>query len=156
MGDLRQNRTFDYIQAGASGEQQKANLLMLLQKARDYESTSYRGLFNFVRYIENLQKYQVDFGEANILSENEDTVKIMSIHKSKGLEFPVVFVSGLGKQFNQQDARASLVMHPDLGVGADWVDAKYRTKTPTLLKRRYSVRYRSRIWGRSCVFSTWR
>lgn len=126
---------FDYIRAGASGEQQKANLLMLLQKARDYESTSYRGLFNFVRYIENLQKYQVDFGEANILSENEDTVKIMSIHKSKGLEFPVVFVSGLGKQFNQQDARASLVMHPDLGVGADWVDAKYRTKTPTLLKK---------------------
>lgn len=126
---------FDYIRAGASGEQQKANLLMLLQKARDYESTSYRGLFNFVRYIENLQKYQVDFGEANILSENEDTVKIMSIHKSKGLEFPVVFVSGMGKQFNQQDARASLVMHPDLGVGADWVDAKYRTKTPTLLKK---------------------
>lgn len=126
---------FDYIQAGASGEQQKANLLMLLQKAKDYESTSYRGLFNFVRYIENLQKYQVDFGEANILSENEDTVKIMSIHKSKGLEFPVVFVSGMGKQFNQQDARASLAMHPDLGVGADWVDAKYRTKTPTLLKK---------------------
>ena len=61
--------------------------------------------------------------------------KIISIHKSKGLEFPVVFVSGLGKQFNQQDARASLVMHPDLGVGADWVDAKYRTKTPTLLKK---------------------
>ena len=126
---------FDYIQAGASGEQQKANLLMLLQKARDYESTSYRGLFNFVRYIENLQKYQVDFGEANILSENEDTVKIMSIHKSKGLEFPVVFVSGMGKQFNQQDARASLAMHPDLGVGADWVDAELRTKTPTLLKK---------------------
>ena len=125
----------DYIQAGASGEQQKANLLMLLQKARDYESTSYRGLFNFVRYIENLQKYQVDFGEANILSENEDTVKIMSIHKSKGLEFPVVFVSGMGKQFNQQDARASLAMHPDLGVGADWVDAELRTKTPTLLKK---------------------
>ncbi len=115
---------FDYIQAGASGEQQKANLLMLLQKARDYESTSYRGLFNFVRYIENLQKYQVDFGEENILSENEDTVKIMSIHKSKGLEFPVVFVSGMGKQFNQQDARASLAMHPDLGVGADgWMQS---------------------------------
>ena len=77
----------------------------------------------------------MDFGEANILSENEDTVKIMSIHKSKGLEFPVVFVSGMGKQFNQQDARASLAMHPDLGVGADWVDAELRTKTPTLLKK---------------------
>ena len=74
-------------QAFASGEQRKANLLMLLEKARDYESTSYRGLFNFVRYIENLKKYQVDFGEANILSEKEDTVKIMSIHGSKGLEF---------------------------------------------------------------------
>ena len=125
----------DFVNANPAGEQQKANLLMLIEKARDYESTSYKGLFNFVRYIESLQKYQVDYGEADIISSGEDSVKIMSIHKSKGLEFPIVFVSGLGKQFNQQDARASLSMHPDLGVGADWVDANMRTKTPTLLKK---------------------
>lgn len=131
----RMTGIMDFVNANPAGEQQKANLLMLVEKARDYESTSYRGLFNFVRYIESLQKYQVDFGEADILSEGEDSVRIMSIHKSKGLEFPVVFVSGLGKQFNQQDARASLVMHPDLGVGADWVDAELRTRTPALLKK---------------------
>ena len=125
----------EYYRASVAGEQQKANLLMLFEKARDYESTSYRGLFNFVRYIESLQKYQIDFGEANIVLENDNTVKIMSIHKSKGLEFPVVFVSGLGKLFNQQDSRAALAMHPDLGVGADWIDPVNRTKTPTLLKK---------------------
>ena len=88
-----------------------------------------------MRYIENLQKYQIDFGEADITASQENTVKIMSIHKSKGLEFPIVFVSGLGKLFNQQDARASLVIHPDLGIGADWIDTKRRTKAPTLLKK---------------------
>lgn len=75
----------------------KANLEMLAEKAAAYESTSYRGLFNFVRYIENLQKYEVDFGEASTIGEEENTVRIMSIHKSKGLEFPIVFVAGLGK-----------------------------------------------------------
>ena len=125
----------EYYMANALGEQKKANLEMLFEKARDYEKTSYRGLFNFVRYIENLQKYQIDFGEADITASQENTVKIMSIHKSKGLEFPIVFVSGLGKLFNQQDARASLVIHPDLGIGADWIDTKCRTKAPTLLKK---------------------
>lgn len=125
----------EYYTANALGEQKKANLEMLFEKARDYEKTSYRGLFNFVRYIENLQKYQIDFGEADITASQENTVKIMSIHKSKGLEFPIVFVSGLGKLFNQQDARASLVIHPDLGIGADWIDTKRRTKAPTLLKK---------------------
>ena len=120
---------FDYIQAGASGEQQKANLLMLLQKARDYESTSYRGLFNFVRYIENLQKYQVDFGEVNLYGETADTVRIMTIHKSKGLEFPVVFVSGMGGRFNQMDLNSQVVLHAGLGIGMDAVDVKKRARS---------------------------
>lgn len=124
-----------YQQAFVSGEQKKANLLMLVEKARAYESTSYRGLFNFIRYIENLKKYQVDFGEANILSEKEDTVRIMSIHGSKGLEFPVVFVAGLGKQMNLQDARESIVLHPDLGIGAPCVDEKFRIRTRTILQK---------------------
>lgn len=124
-----------YQQAFVSGEQKKANLLMLVEKARAYESTSYRGLFNFIRYIENLKKYQVDFGEANILSEKEDTVRIMSIHGSKGLEFPIVFVAGLGKQMNLQDARESIVLHPDLGIGAPCVDEKFRIRTRTILQK---------------------
>lgn len=124
-----------YQQAFVSGEQRKANLLMLAEKARDYESTSYRGLFNFIRYIENLKKYQVDFGEANILSENQDTVRIMSIHGSKGLEFPIVFVCGMGKQINMQDARESIVLHPDLGIGAPYVDTQLRIRTRTILQK---------------------
>lgn len=124
-----------YQQAFVSGEQKKANLLMLLEKARDYESTSYRGLFHFIRYIENLKKYQVDFGEANILSEKEDTVRIMSIHGSKGLEFPIVFVCGMGKQINMQDARESIVLHPDLGIGSPYVDEKLRIRTKTILQK---------------------
>lgn len=124
-----------YQQSFVSGEQRKANLLMLAEKARDYESTSYRGLFNFIRYIENLKKYQVDFGEANTLSENEDTVRIMSIHGSKGLEFPIVFVCGMGKQINMQDARESIVLHPDLGIGSPYVDTQLRIRTRTILQK---------------------
>lgn len=124
-----------FVAAMPGGEQRKANLDMLIEKAIVFESTSYKGLFNFVRYIENLQKYDVDFGEAEIVNENDDTVRILSIHKSKGLEFPVVFVSGMGKSFNNQDARAKLIMHPDLGIGADYINYEYRVKAPTLIKK---------------------
>ena len=84
-----------YAGAMLGGAQRRANLQMLVEKAMEYESTSYRGLFNFIRYVEQLQKYQVDFGEVNIRGEQEDTERIMSNHKSKGLEFPVVYLSGL-------------------------------------------------------------
>src|SRR5699024_11019415 len=80
-------------------------------------------------------KYQMDFGEASVLSENDDSVKIMSIHSSKGLEFPIVFVCGMGKQINMQDARDSIVLHPDLGIGAPCVDEKLRIRTKTLLQK---------------------
>ena len=124
-----------YAGAMPGGAQRRANLQMLVEKAMEYESTSYRGLFHFVRYIENLQKYEVDFGEAGTIGEEEDTVRIMSIHKSKGLEFPVVFAAGLGKNFNRQDSRGALAVHQKYGVGCDWVEPKLRMKTPTLLKK---------------------
>ena len=82
-----------------AGSRRTANLNMLLEKAAPYEKTSYKGLFHFVRYIDEPQKYDVDFGEADMVGENEDVVRIMSIHKSKGLEFPIVIVSGMGKKF---------------------------------------------------------
>lgn len=85
----------------------------------DYEKTSYRGLFNFVRYIEQLQAYEVDYGEVNLAGAGNTAVEIMTIHKSKGLEFPVVFVAGMGKQFNFQDLNARLLIHPELGLGTD-------------------------------------
>ena len=125
----------DYVSALPAGARKSANIRMLVEKAIAYEGTSYRGLFHFVRYIEKLQKYDVDFGEAELLGEADDTVRIMSIHKSKGLEFPVVFVSAMGKQFNKQDTRSRLILHPELGAGLDYVDGERRTKTPTLIKK---------------------
>ena len=106
-----------YMAAMPGGEQRTANVEMLVEKAAAFEGTSYKGLFNFVRYIEQLRKYDVDYGEANIADEQADTVRIMSIHKSKGLEFPIVFVSGMGKQFNTQDMKGSMIIHPGWGVG---------------------------------------
>lgn len=125
----------DYVAAMPGGEQRAANLEMLIEKAVSFESTSYKGLFHFVRYIEQLHKYDIDYSEANIVDEQADVVRLMSIHKSKGLEFPIVFVSGMNKKFNQQDVNGSIVVHPELGVGMDAVDVAKRTKTPTLLKR---------------------
>ena len=95
----------NYVSALPAGEQRRANVEMLMERAIAYESSSYRGLFHFIRYIEKMQKYDVDFGEAEMISENEEAVRIMSIHKSKGLEFPICFVAGLGKQFNKSDRR---------------------------------------------------
>lgn len=125
----------DYASAMPAGEQRSLNLKMLVQKAWDYEKTSYRGLFNFIRYIENLQKYDVDYGEAGLMGEERNVVRIMSIHKSKGLEFPVVILGGLEKQFNQQDTRSRLVLDVDLGAGFDMVDPILRVRRPTLFKR---------------------
>ena len=124
-----------YISAMPGGAQRMANVQMLVTKAAAYEGTSYKGLFNFVRYIEQLKKYNVDYGEANLADEQADTVRIMSIHKSKGLEFPIVIVAGMGKRFNTQDVKGSIVIHPELGVGMDVIDLKKRTKAPTLLKK---------------------
>ena len=124
-----------YVSAMPAGKRRMANLNMLLEKAAAYEKTSYKGLFHFVRYIDELQKYDVDFGEADTVGENEDVVRIMSIHKSKGLEFPVVFVCGMGKNFNKQDTRSKMVLHPELGIGLDYMDGKRRIKSPTIAKK---------------------
>lgn len=132
---LEETGYLSYITALPAGEQKRANVQMLIEQAIHYENTSYKGLFHFVRYIEKLHKYDVDYGEADIVNENENAVRIMSIHKSKGLEFPIVFAAGMGKNFNMQDTRSRLILHPDLGIGMDYMDAKRRTKTPTLIKR---------------------
>ena len=92
-------------------------------------------MFNFIRYIAHLQKYEIDYGEASIGGEAADVVRIMSIHKSKGLEFPIVLVCGMGKTFNQQDSRSQLVLHPVLGVGCDYTDLELRVKMPLLNKK---------------------
>lgn len=132
---LRETGYGHYVAAMPAGNRRTANLNMLLEKAAAYEKTSYKGLFHFVRYIDELQKYDVDFGEADMVGENEDVVRIMSIHKSKGLEFPIVIVSGMGKNFNKQDTRSKMVLHPELGIGLDYMDGKKRIKSPTIAKK---------------------
>ena len=124
-----------YSSALPGGEQRKANLDMLVEKAQSFEHTSYHGLFHFIRYMEQLEKYEVDYGEANIADETANVVRIMSIHKSKGLEFPICFLSGLAKQFNMQDMRKPMVYDLDYGIGADYINPTLRFTTPTIRKR---------------------
>lgn len=134
---------YDYVSAMPLGQTRKANLDMLVEKSLSYETTSYHGVFHFIRYIERLKKYKTDFGEASVSAENQNRVRIMSIHKSKGLEFPVVFLAGMGKMFNKQDAYSKILIDPELGIGADYLDLEKRLKTVTLkknvLKRRLEL-----------------
>ena len=132
----------DYVKALPGGNQRKANLDMLIEKAIAYEKTSYKGLFHFIRYIDQLQKYEVDFGEADIIGENEDVVRLMTIHKSKGLEFPVVFVSGISKKFNEMDAKDKIAIHPDMGLGLDEVLVEPRMKRKCLIRTEIAERIR--------------
>ena len=131
---IRDHDYLQYVTAMPAGSKRRANVEMLLTKASDFEKTSYFGLFHFVRYIEQLEKYDVDFGEAGSLDEYADVVRIMSIHKSKGLEFPIVFVSGLAKRFNMQDVNQGFLMDMDYGLGTDFVDAESRVRNKTLRK----------------------
>lgn len=122
----------NYVTALPAGGKRRANVEMLFTRASDFEKTSYFGLFHFIRYMEQLEKYDVDYGEAEGLDENADVVRIMSIHKSKGLEFPVTFVSGLSKRLNMQDANQSLILDMDLGLATDYVDPERRLRNKTL------------------------
>ena len=124
----------EFVRVKPGGERRAENLSMLVEKAKKFEESSYSGIFDFVRYIERLVKYDMDTGEAQIVS-GENAVRLMSIHKSKGLEAPVVIVAGLSKKFNRTDVRAGLVLHPELGVGMDFRDEVLRIKAPTLLKK---------------------
>ncbi len=126
---------YSCVGAMPGGVQRQANLRILFERARQYEETSYKGLFNFIHFIDRLKTSQGDMGSAKILGENENVVRIMSIHKSKGLEFPIVFVAGCGKQFNLMDTTRSILFHQDLGLGPDYVDYDRRITYSTLAKQ---------------------
>ena len=132
----------NYVTALPAGGKRRANVEMLFTKASDFEKTSYFGLFHFIRYMEQLEKYDVDYGEAELLDENADVVRIMSIHKSKGLEFPVTFVAGLSKRFNIQDANQSMIADMDMGLATDYVDPERRIRNRTLRRAVLSVKLR--------------
>lgn len=126
---------YGYVGALDGGVQRQANLRILFQRARQYEQTSYKGLFNFINFINKLRISSGDMGSAKILGENENVVRIMSIHKSKGLEFPVVILSALGKGFNMQDLNKKVLFHGELGYGPDFVDINKRITYNTVLKQ---------------------
>lgn len=125
-----------YYYAGAmpGGRQRQANLRLLLDKANQYQQTSMQGLFNFIKFIERLKTGSSDVGTARLLGENENVVRIMSIHKSKGLEFPVVILAGLGKKFNLSDSSAAVLLHKDMGIGPRYIDIEKRTSADTIAR----------------------
>lgn len=128
----RETGIYDFVGGLPGGQQRQANLRALYDRARQYEATSFRGLFRFLRFIERMKDSGGDLGTARALGEQEDVVRIMSIHKSKGLEFPVVFVAGMAKRFNQRDLTDAFMVHKDLGFGPKYMDAEARISYPTL------------------------
>jgi ATP-dependent helicase/nuclease subunit A len=125
---------YSMVGAMPEGEQRQANLRILYDRARQFEETSYKGLFNFINFVDKLKTSRGDMGSAKILSENDNVVRIMSIHKSKGLEFPVVILAGCGKRFNLMDMNKSILLHQELGFGPDVVDHRKRIAWPSAAK----------------------
>ena len=129
---LKETGYLEYYAAMAGGEQRVSNIRMLLEKAESYEKTSYFGLFHFMRYMEQLKKYDVDIAESSSTEETGDMVRIMSIHKSKGLEFPICILAGMSKKINQQDTNAGLVCDMDIGLGIEYRNSKTRIRNTDL------------------------
>ena len=125
---------YNYVGLMPNGNLRQANLKKLFEKAKQYESASFKGLFNFINFIEKLQLSSGDLGAAKLIGENEDVIRIMSIHKSKGLEFPIVFLAGTGKQFNLMDLNDSILMHHEMGFGVKYIDYEKQIQYDTLSK----------------------
>ncbi|HIX69089.1 MAG TPA: helicase-exonuclease AddAB subunit AddA [Candidatus Anaerostipes excrementavium] len=131
---LDESGYFHYAGSMPQGKKRQGNILMLVEQAKAFENRQVKGLFHFVRFIEQCKEYEMDFGEANVLGEDQNLVHISSIHKSKGLEYPIVFVSNIHKRFNLMDSNGSLIFHPDYFIGADLIDPVHRTRSATLTK----------------------
>lgn len=117
-----------------NGELRQANLKMLFERARQFETASFKGLYNFIHFIEKLKSSSGDMGSAKIIGENDNVIRIMSIHKSKGLEFPIVFLSSTGKQFNLMDLNQDILLHQELGIGVKYIDYEKQVQYDTLTK----------------------
>ncbi len=128
----RETGYYDFVGGIPGGKQRQANLRALYDRARHYESTSFRGLFRFLRFIERMEERGEDLGAARALGEQEDVVRIMTIHSSKGLEFPAVIVGAMDKQFNEMDLKAKYLMHKDYGIGMKYIDPDKRIMYETL------------------------
>ena len=131
---------YDFINSSPNGELKTANLKLLFEKAKDYEKASFKGLYNFINYIDKISKSSGDMGSAKIIGENENVIRIMSIHKSKGLEFPVVFLCETGKMFNLQDLNQSILLHQDMGFGPKYIDYERKIEYNTLAKEAIRIK----------------
>ena len=125
---------YNFVGLMPNGELRQANLKKLFERAKQYETASFKGLFNFIGFIEKLQLSSGDLGSAKLIGENENVIRIMSIHKSKGLEFPVVFLAGAGKQFNLMDLNNSLLLHHEMGFGVKYINYERQIEYDTLSK----------------------
>ena len=130
---------YNYVGLMQNGKLRQANLKMLFERAKQYESASFKGLFNFINFIDKLRLSSGDLGSAKIIGENEDVIRIMSIHKSKGLEFPVVFLSSTGKKFNMQDLNKKVLLHQDIGLGPTYTNYEKKIEYPTLAKEAIKI-----------------
>ncbi|MGE7876371.1 helicase-exonuclease AddAB subunit AddA [Peribacillus muralis] len=128
----RETQFYDFAGGMPGGKQRQANLRALYDRARQYEASSFRGLFRFLRFIERMQERGDDLGAARALGEQEDVVRLMTIHSSKGLEFPIVFIAGLSKQFNMMDIRKPYLLDKDYGFAAKYVNPELRITYPSL------------------------
>ena len=135
---------YHYVGMMPNGVLRQANLKILFERAKQYETASFKGLYQFIQFIEKIQLSSGDLGSAKIIGENDDVIRVMSIHKSKGLEFPVVFLANTNKQFNMQEIRKDpCLLHQDLGIGAKYIDynaqVQYDTLTREAVKRKIEV-----------------
>lgn len=127
---------YNYVGLMPNGNLRQANLRMLFERAKKYETASFKGLYNFINFIEKLKNSSGDLGVAKIIGENEDVIRIMSIHKSKGLEFPVVILANTNKQFNEQDIRKNpILLHQEMGIGVKYIDYSTQIKYDTLSRQ---------------------
>lgn len=125
---------YQYVGLLPNGTMRQANLKTLFEKAKQYEKASFKGLFNFIQFIDKLKKQNGDLASAKLIGENEDVIRIMSIHKSKGLEFPVVFLCNSHKKFNMQDLNDNILLHQDIGFGPTIMDATRKIKYSSIAK----------------------
>ena len=130
---------YNYVGLMPNGLLKQANLKSLFEKAKQYEKASFKGLYNFINFIDRLKTSSGDLSSAKLIGENENVIRIMSIHKSKGLEFPVVFLSGSNKKFNMQDLNSNILLHQDLGIGVNYIDSKRKLQYTTLSKEAIKI-----------------
>lgn len=136
---------YNYVSLMPDGILRQANLKLLFEKAKQYEKASFQGLYHFIGFIEKVRTSSGDLSSAKLIGENENVVRIMSIHKSKGLEFPLVFLCNSNKKFNTQDLNNPILLHQDLGLGANYIDSDKKLQYPTLAKEAIKLKAKQEI-----------